>query len=52
MLEFVERVADYLDSAESQEWKNLQLETVKPKGFGLLESLNKRLLSYLKQPES
>ena len=52
MLEFVERLADYLDSAESQEWKNLQLETVKPKGFGLLESLNKRLLSYLKQPES
>ena len=52
MLKFVERLADYLDSAESQEWKNLQLETVKPKGFGLLESLNKRLLSYLKQPES
>ena len=52
MLEFVERLADFLDSPESQEWKNLQLETVKPNGYGLLESLDKRLLSYLKQPES
>ena len=52
MLEFVERLADFLDSPESQEWKNLQLKTVKPNGYGLLESLDKRLLSYLKQPES
>ena len=39
MLGFVERLADYLDSPESLEWKNLQLGTVKPKGYGLLESL-------------
>ena len=52
MLEFVERLADYLASPESQEWKDSQLETVKPQAYVLLESLDRRLLSYLKQPES
>ena len=52
MLVFVERLADYLDYPECKEWKTLQLETVKPKGYGLLESLIERLLSYLTKPES
>ena len=52
MLEFVERLADYLASPESQQWKDSQLETVKPQAYVLLESLDRRLLSYLKQPES
>ena len=52
LLEFVERLADYLDSPESHKWKNVQLGTVTPKGHALLESLDRRLLSYLNQPES
>ena len=52
LLEFVERLADYLDSPESHKWKTVQLGTVTPKGHALLESLDRRLLSYLNQPES
>lgn len=40
MMEFVERLADYLHCPESHEWKSLQLKIVKPKGFALLESLD------------
>ena len=52
MMEFVERLADYLDSPGSHDWKNFPLKIVKPKGFVLLESLDQRLLSYLEQPEN
>ena len=46
MLEFVERLADYLVSPESLEWRNTQLESVKPQAYTIFDSLDKRLLSY------
>ena len=51
MLDFVERLADYLVSPESLAWRNSQLESVKPQAYTLFESLDRRLLSYLEQPE-
>ena len=47
MLEFVEKLADYLASAESLDWKKSKLESVKPQAHTFFESLDKRLLSYL-----
>ncbi len=49
LLDYLARLADFLDSPESQEWKKSQLEAVKPKGFALLESLDKRLESCFKE---
>ena len=45
LMDYLARLADFLDSPESEEWKASQLKTVKPKGFALLESLNKRMNS-------
>ena len=50
MLEFVAKLAEYLDSPEAHEWRALELETVRPRGYALLELLDKRLVSYLDQP--
>ena len=47
MVEFVERLADYLVSPESLEWRNSQLESVKPQAYTIFDSLDKRLPSYL-----
>ena len=52
MVEFVERLADYLVSPESLEWRNSQLESVKPQAYTIFDSLGKRLPSYLEQRES
>ena len=52
LMDYLARLADFLDSPESEEWKASQLKTVKPKGFTLLESLNKRMNSYLEEAES
>ena len=47
MLEFVERLADYLTTPASQEWKSRNLKEVEPKGFALLKSLVYRSNSYV-----
>ena len=52
MVEFVERLADYLVSPESLEWRNSQLASVKPQAYTIFDSLDKRLLSYLEQRKS
>ena len=52
LMDYLARLADFLDSPESKEWNASQLKTVKPKGFGLLESLNRRMNSYLEEAEN
>ncbi len=50
LLEFVERLADYLATPASNEWKVQSLNTVKPRCFTLLASLLDRLDSYISDP--
>ena len=47
MLEFVEKLADYLATPESQEWKVEELARVRPKSIELLALIGNRLTSYL-----
>jgi hypothetical protein len=46
MLDFLERLADYLATPESLVWKSRNLKEVKPRGLALLGSLLHRLKSY------
>ena len=50
LLEFVERLADYLATPASNEWKGETLNAVQPRCFALLESLLVRLNSYTSDP--
>ena len=49
MLTFVEKLADFLDTPESQDWKNNHLGEVKSNAHAALESLEDRLMSYRNQ---
>ena len=49
--EYVERLADYLATPASVEWKSRILERAKLKCFALLESLQHRLNSYIPDAE-
>ena len=46
MLEFLERLADYLATPASLGWKSQHLEKVQPNGIALLESLLNRCKTY------
>ena len=46
MLDFLERLADYLATPASLGWKSQHLEKVRPNGMALLESLLNRCKNY------
>ena len=46
MLDFLERLADYMATPESLVWKSRNLKEVKPRGLALLGSLIHRLKTY------
>ena len=51
LFDYVERLADYLATPASVEWKSLSLEPVKAKCLALFDSLLDRLNSYMPDPE-
>ena len=51
LFDYVERLADYLATPASVEWKSRSLEPVKAKCFALFDSLLHRLNSYMPDPE-
>ena len=46
ILDFLERLADYLATPEAQEWKDQDLQEVHSKGFQVFDALLRRLNSY------